>query len=178
MNLVVIDNSTFDNGALAQDRSLHPHAIHANSVHNMVIQILARLRNRGDTIGNLVIWGHGVPGVQGMGTGMDLNHPVRNRSRVIALDGGGRLVNQDELSRLCGKFSQGALVELHGCSVGAHRRGHELLLRLSDLWGVTVEGDTASQPSDRANRFFSGPVVQAYHPQPGQSAQWRLEQRH
>ena len=134
----------------------------------------ARIHQPGETIGNLVIWGHGRPGLQGMGTGIDLEHPLRDHSRIIALDGGGRLWNLADLSRLCGRFSPQALVELHGCQVARHHRGQELLRALSDLWGVTVEADNADQPSDRANRYFSGVVWQAYHPEPGQPAQLRM----
>jgi hypothetical protein len=171
MDFVVIDNSNVDNGALGIDRSFHPHAIRANSVHSMVSQILSRLR--GDTIGNLVLWGHGRPGVQGMGTGNDLAHPARDHARIIAMMGG-RLLNEDQLARLNGRFARDAVVELHGCRVGAHALGRALVLRLSDLWGVTVEADAADQPSDRGNRFYNGSVIQASHPAPGQAAEIRV----
>jgi len=171
MDFVVIDNSNVDNGALDIDRQFHPHAIRANSVHNMVNQILSRLH--GDTIGNLVLWGHGQPGLQGMGSGNDLNHPARDHARIIAMMGG-RLLNENQLARLNGHFANDALVELHGCRVGAHAVGRALLLRLADLWGVTVQADASDQPSDRGNRFYNGSVIEASHPAPGQPAEIRV----
>lgn len=66
----------------------------------------------------------------------------------------------DTLARLCPVFSPGARVELRGCSVAGGAPGEELLSRLSQIWGVTVQGGTVTQ----YNIDWDPPVHQASPP--------------
>ncbi|MDQ6786499.1 MAG: hypothetical protein M3033_06730 [Acidobacteriota bacterium] len=163
MNLVVVDSSFGKHdsgGVLATDRAIHPGAILAGSVAQMVELVLARLgsSNKIDTIR---FWGHGGPGRQGVGVGSNrhwVNHPLE---RIIGVNSHGFLLNRRVLLRLRGKFESFGLVELHGCHTGDHLQGKQLLQRLNEIWHVPVRAAIGDQASDMADRFFGG-VVEAY----------------
>lgn len=164
MNLVVVDSSfgkQDSGGVLATDRAIHPGAILAGSVAQMVELVLARLGSD-NKINTLCFWGHGIrAGGVGVGVGSNrhaITHPLE---RIIGINSHGHLLNHAALLRLCGKFESFGLVELHGCHSGDGHGGRTVLQRLNELWGVPVRAGIGDQASDIADRFF-GTVVEAY----------------
>jgi len=168
LEIIIIDGSKTAHGrrgrpngtdvALATDRKIHPGALVVLSAREMVDCVLARAGRR--EIHRLIIWGHGCPGVQGIGAGDNFLHLDRIAPRILRVNDHNLLLNRAQLSRLRHKFDHDGIVELHGCQVAQYHEGRELLRQLSDLWGVRVRGALFNQPSDTPNRFF-GPVVEA-----------------
>ncbi len=128
----------------------------ANSVWEMVDRVLTLLRNshavnssdgstedRPAAISKLRVVGHGSPGRQGMGDSASTTNP----RQLIALDHSGHLLNRAVLIQLRGHFEPTAVVELHGCEVGAGQRGQALRQALEGLWGVRVRAGTVIQDS-------------------------------
>jgi hypothetical protein len=161
MNIDVVDSgSGTDNGHINAQRLLHPGAIFAGDVGQMVTLILNRIGTSGN-IERLRLFGHAAPGEQGMGNSEHTVKPYQ----LIEIDGHGRLTNRDQLARLCGHFAPNAVVELHGCNIARNHRGRELMRQLSALWNVRVRGGVENQHADAGDRF-EGPVVEA-HPVAG-----------
>ena len=165
MNIDVVDSASgTDNGHINAQRLLHPGAIFAGDVGQMVTLILNRIGSSGN-IDRLRLFGHAAAGEQGMGNSEHTVKPYQ----LIQIDSHGRLTNRDQLARLCGHFASNAVVELHGCNIALHHRGRELLRQLSALWNVRVRGGVNVQRPDSTDRF-EGPVVEA-HPVAGHGSQ-------
>ncbi len=155
LELVVIDSAGGSASYHAQQTYHDQLPIMANSVWTMVDGILARLalaaHDSADDpagIGLLRIIGHGSPGRQGMGDSRITTNP----RQLIMLDRYGHLLNQPALARLRGHFLPGAVVELHGCNVGAGPAGANLLRALERFWGVRVRAGAVEQ--DAGTRGF------------------------
>lgn len=155
MNIDVVDSANgSDNGHINEQRLLHPNAVFAGDVGQMVDRILNRLGS--GSITRLRLFGHAAAGEQGMGNSEHTVKPYQ----LIQIDAQGNLTNRDQLIRLRGHFAANAVVELHGCNVALNHRGRELLRQLSALWNVRVRGGVDVQDSDARDRF-EGPIVEA-----------------
>jgi hypothetical protein len=138
VELTVIDSAGGTASYHAQ--RTYPDFIPAISVTTMVDGIVERLSRTAGTptdpaaIGLLRVIGHGSPGEQRMGDSRFSTNP----RQVIALDARGRLINREVLTQLRGYFAPNAVVELHGCNVGAGSRGEALRQALERVWGVRV----------------------------------------
>ncbi len=106
----------------------------AESVKDMVDKVLTRL-GEGDSIDRLTLIGHGSPGNLSMGDGKG-----HEAGKHIGIG------NQDEwlddLDRLKGRFSAGALLTLRGCSTGKGQEGRELIELLHEELGIKVRAPT------------------------------------
>lgn len=150
---------------LFDDRVLHPAALRVRGTRDLVERVLQSLgTNR--RLDQLIIWGHGGPGVQDVGPPMrgGKTTAVTGRlddrvSNVLAIEHG-HLRDRASLARLCGRFAAAATVDLHGCNVALHHAGRELIRQLADLWQVRVRAALTVQPSDRLDRYF-GQVIEA-----------------
>jgi hypothetical protein len=74
---------------------------------------------------------------------------------IIGNNNGPEFLNQRELSRLQGRFGEGAWVELHGCRVARDLIGRNMLAGLAQLWRVRVLGGESLQ---EIGRGFEGRV--------------------
>lgn len=155
MNIDVVDSASgTDNGHINEQRLLHPNAVFAGDVGQMVTLILNRIGS--GNIDRLRLFGHAAAGEQGMGNSEHTVKPYQ----LIQISGG-HLTNRDQLIRLRGHFAPNAVVELHGCNIALQHRGRELLRQLSALWNVRVRGGVNIQLPDAGDRF-EGPVVEAF----------------
>jgi hypothetical protein len=159
IDIDVVDvNTTCDNGFLLRQRHLHPFAVPSNSVVNMVKGILFRAGK--EQIRKLRIFGHGRSGQQGVGGGI--------QSRIVNLDQRlgvdpitGALWHRPILVQLCGRFTDDAIIELHGCHVGAGMMGEIFCLQLAQLWRVCVRAALSRQFADSRDRFEGRSVLEA-----------------
>lgn len=140
MDIDCVDWHREGDSSTAADQQHLPDAIRVNSVGQMVRLIDLRLAN--DRIRRLRIFGHGDPGVQGLGNSISSQTHLYNQ---ITTDTGTRVTYANVLGGLRGKFAQGAWVELHGCSVGAGAAGWNLLKGLAQLWQVKVAAGVVDQ---------------------------------
>ncbi len=159
----VVDEAVHpDNGFLVDQRRWHPNAVHSHDVMSLVQGVLGRATS--DTISRLRIFGHGRSGQQGVGGGIQTGHPqVSQRIGVDSLADPlpGALWNRGVLAALCGRFTPDALVELHGCHVGARWAGEILCWQLAQLWQVRVRAGIADQVADAHDRFEGRFYVEA-----------------
>ena len=94
LEIIIIDGSKTAHGrrgrpngtdvALATDRKIHPGALVVLSAREMVDCVLARAGRR--EIHRLIIWGHGCPGVQGIGAGDNFLHLDRIAPRILRVN--------------------------------------------------------------------------------------------
>jgi hypothetical protein len=166
----VIDKAGDYNGHLFVQWLVHWRPVLARNVEDMVDGIIARAKTLA-TIELLRLFGHGSPGDQGMGCGMSAGTAATN----IAVDGTGKLNNQKKLLLLKPYFAKGAVVQLHGCEVGAGSAGRQLLTLLADLWDVRVQAAIFTQYPNLFQDEFEGsyweadgsgggtPVLRFYH---------------
>jgi hypothetical protein len=125
----------------------------SNAVAEMVNSI-ERIAGKGN-LEILKIWGHGFPGGQIVSSGANaddiLNHytglEVSDLDQTIA-----------QLRRLRAQFTNNAVVELKGCSVGQGTRGETFLRSLAQIWGVPVRAGIIPQ---FMGRDWTGTVVEA-----------------
>jgi hypothetical protein len=116
-----------------------------SNVFDMIEGILAKAQGR--PIRRLTITGHGSPGSQEIGTSGSL-HNVMGPSEKRAL------------GKLHAHFSPDAEVVLHGCEVAGGTAGEQLLVTLSQIWGVPVRGGVAPQrglPGLEGNEVLAQP---------------------
>jgi len=128
----------------------------SNGVGQMVQDILSVAPCGGVTV--LRIWSHGREGGQTVSGGHAGEEGRMQHWTGISVGNIDAL--RDQLARLNPAFAPGARVELRGCSVGGGSAGEQLLQRLSQIWGVTVQGGTVTQ----YNIDWDPPVYQADPP--------------
>ena len=121
---------------------LGPAALRVDTVGQMVKAIEQQL-GKDFLIRRLRIFGHGIPGAQGLGNSYHLFETALYRQ--ITLEIGDRAEYANVLGRLRGKFEQHGWVELHGCSVGAGANGWNLLKALARLWQAKVAAGVVEQ---------------------------------
>ncbi len=135
MNIDCVDAGGIKNDeAMRIYRRNMPNALHVHSVGHMVRSIEQRLR----------IFGHGMPGAQGLGQSLYALGPKSRSYRIIQM-AGNQLEYANVLASLHGRFAQGGWVELHGCEVGQGEPGRRLTRALAQLWGVNVAAGTVIQ---------------------------------
>lgn len=121
-------------------------------------QILNGL-GEGDCIKELNFRGHGEPGNQSVGAGVNQNGDKEidtgNEEWKQALDG------------LKGKFCEGATITLWGCNVGADEAGAKKLQDIANYFGVRVRGTVNTVYAGEQNTY-DGPfqVAEPNKPQP------------
>jgi hypothetical protein len=118
-------------------------SVRVNSVQDMVTKVLNKVGNK--KIRNLVIAGHGRPGLQSVGCGQ---HPDPLMQKYLHVESTtGKLVGNAEhhLALLKPKFETNAVVSLLGCETGANKSGEELLKRVALVLGVEVEAGIKTQ---------------------------------
>jgi hypothetical protein len=133
LDIVVVEDSTNDNGYLTGKALMNPGAIRATSKQDMVTKVLAKLGSR-DCIKTLTLIGHGSPGNISVGDGQgweSCKHVNGNRDEWESI-----------LAKLKGKFCKDAKLILFGCNVGACDKGRNKLQELADFLNVTVEAPT------------------------------------
>lgn len=149
---------------VAEFRTMYPRALRVHSVGHMVRSILGRLGS-GGAIRRLRVFGHGAPGVQGLGRSQGGNKATLTYHSISIF--AGVLRYRDILSQLTARFhhwnENGAnrlgWVELHGCNVGAAGQGDGLVRLLAGLWRVNVAAGTGYQISQPG---FEGYYVVAH----------------
>jgi hypothetical protein len=101
----------------------------------------------GHLIKALVIFGHGKPGIQGVGCGRDLDADPDGVMSLRVDTVSGHLVGDGKkLRRFRGHFTHHAVVVLSGCKSGQGEQGEALLKAVSHtLGGVAVEAGTQDQ---------------------------------
>jgi hypothetical protein len=127
-----------DNGFLAQKAGKNPGCLRVTSVKDMVNKVLASLKPN-EKIQRLVIYGHGQPGVVGLGDGMGWETGKHINSDTAW---------QNELKRLKGKFTEDGEIFLGGCNTGANEEGSNKLKEVADVTGVTVKAPTGKVYGD------------------------------
>jgi len=132
-DIMVIEDSTNDNGYLTGKASRNPGALRATSKQDMVDKVLGELGKK-DCIKTLTLVGHGSPGNISVGDGQGwetCKHINGNRNEWESI-----------LTKLKGKFCTGGKLILIGCNVGACDNGRNKLKELADFLNVTVEAPT------------------------------------
>ena len=122
-----------------------PDALRVSSIGHMVDLIEGRLGAAGK-MRRLRIFGHGIPGAQGLGNSYHLF--TTDLYNQITLRPGNEVGYADVLGRLTPRFDRGGWVELQGCSVGGGPQGWNLLKALAELWQVNVAAATVCQTPD------------------------------
>lgn len=179
--LAIDDNC--DNGFLRNCLKVHPDAIKTIRVRDFVSSILRRVGDR--RIELLRVFGHGTDGEQNVGggfprdnqetckQGFDVDPKYDNEMCIKRC--GTELNHHALLSRLCGRFTANAVVELHGCHTGRNSKGLYMCRALAKLWNVRVRAGIAKQYPDQADNFEGtfievwpdGRATLQYKPAPG-----------
>ena len=154
VRISVIDSNTRDdNGFLARERALHPNYIGCHDVRSMVANVLHRAGGR--KIARLRIYGHGHEGSQRVGGGQK-----GDNSQRFWIDQRGILHHRDLLSLWRNHFTRHAVVQLHGCEVGAGWEGRKLLRDLALMWHVRTMAAVKEQHA-LAGSAFEGRYIEA-----------------
>lgn len=127
-----------DNGFLAEKAGKNPGCLRVTSVKDMVDKVLNSLKPD-EKIQRLVLYGHGQPGVIGIGDGMGWETGKHINSDTAW---------QNELKRLKGKFTDDGEIFLGGCNTGANEAGSNKLKEVADVTGVTVKAPTGKVYGD------------------------------
>lgn len=127
-----------DNGFLAQKAGKNAGCLRVTSVKDMVDKVINSLKPN-EKIQRLVIYGHGQPGVVGIGDGMGWQTGKHINSDTAW---------QNELKRLKGKFTDDGEIFLGGCNTGANEAGSNKLKEVADVTGVTVKAPTGKVYGD------------------------------
>jgi len=109
----------------------------------MVDSLIQRVKDSG-TIDLLRIHGHGVPGLQTVSSGLNLEKISLPYLRSI-ISSCNFVHIQKCLARLQGLFAPNAQVWLMGCEVGANFQGSFLVNNLAKLWRVPVKAGLLEQ---------------------------------
>ena len=133
-----------------------------NGVGQMVTEIIKITSNPPKKIRLLRIFSHGAEGIMAVSMG-DGSSPKYSPDHRASIDVTNFSAIKADLAKLKDKFAEGAVVELHGCSVGGGKPGDQLLQDLADLWGVQVRAGTMVQFSgNQDNQIkFEGPTKTA-----------------
>lgn len=125
------------------------------SVLDMVIKVSSQVQN--EKISRLVICGHGMPGMQGVGCGQEFSHNTVDKCLYVD-SSTNRLIGKAEiyLPTLRAKFEPNAIVSLNGCETGFGSDGDRLLKRLAAILGVKVEAGAVK--SQYLVPGYEGPV--------------------
>lgn len=143
-----------------------------NGVRQMVVDIADLATRRKAKISLLRIFSHGQSGLQNISAGTNAYTNERSSLNLKEFDS-----IKSDLMILNEYFDNAALVELHGCSVGAGENGDKLLQSLSDLWRVKVKAGVFLQYSGTTENQtrFEGPTKLSY-PDGGRPLQTQTSQ--
>jgi hypothetical protein len=155
------DDPEYDNGVLRKALKLKPNAIKTRYVRDFDDLIIRKAgRNK---ISVLRVFGHGMPGEQNIGGGFEGKKvdvtPAQDRTMCIKMVAG-RLNYESQLKRLTKHFAPDAVVQLHGCKVGAEKPGVTLCRALAKLWNVPV--CAAIDPTPKVKQFPQKPEEEDY----------------
>lgn len=100
-----------------------------------LVELITSVLGKKSCIGELNLYGHGNAGFISTGNGQS---PNRIRSTFIAYKGFPNNDWERALSKLKGRFCEGATINLIGCKIGAGPQGAQLLWDLAVYFGVRV----------------------------------------
>lgn len=145
---IASDNANFN--ALSDVKENHV-VIRIAAMCNGIMQMVSDIKSSCTvgTISQLIIYGHGAPGVMGITMGKD---PVGMRHRGGISAGVLSDIHVDaKLQELRPYFARGAMVVLRGCNTAQGPKGDKLITSLARMLGVRVSASDAYQRVGRSD---------------------------